>query len=73
MKRYGSFIDNEMYVPSGTEISAGDYPYAGEPWAVIVECGPDELDFAMASVRAAHRAGAWSNRLIHQIFTGAGD
>ncbi|MBI4942846.1 MAG: aldehyde dehydrogenase [Actinobacteria bacterium] len=58
LERFGLFIDGEVVDASSGRTFESLDPYAGRPWAVLADGGPEDVDRAVASARAAFE-GPW--------------
>src|ERR687885_1481539 len=72
-REYGLFINGELVEPQSGEIRELTEPATGEPLARAAMAGPEDVDRAVASARAA-LAGAWAkappnerSRLLHAL------
>ena len=58
LQSFGLFIDGQQVEALSGRTFESQNPYTGSPWAIIADGGPDDVDRAVASSRAAFE-GEW--------------
>nr|WP_202388432.1 aldehyde dehydrogenase [Nocardioides flavescens] len=61
METFGLFIDGQVVDAASGRTFESQNPYTGRPWAVVADGGPEDVDRAVASSRAAFE-GEWGAR-----------
>ncbi|MXG91831.1 aldehyde dehydrogenase family protein [Nocardioides flavescens] len=61
LETFGLFIDGQVVDAASGRTFESQNPYTGRPWAVVADGGPEDVDRAVASSRAAFE-GEWGAR-----------
>ena len=61
LETFKLFIDGKTVDAISGRIFKSINPYTGQPWAIIADGGPEDIDVAVASARAAFN-GEWGRK-----------
>jgi (Z)-2-((N-methylformamido)methylene)-5-hydroxybutyrolactone dehydrogenase len=59
LERHGLYVGGEWLDPAGGELIETFNPTTGQPWALIADGGPEDVDRAVAAARRAFEDPAW--------------
>ena len=63
LKKFNYFVNNEWKKPVSKEYFQSENPATGRPWALVPDCGQEDVDLAVKAAKNAFYYGPWGKMM----------